>query len=107
MGPCLLRSDTFSLLCFSVQKLDECDILLGPEVTYGPPGLDLLGPVAMSIAHCAEVDMENWNIQLKRRTQDSKWEVRHAHSHTDTHTLSHSHYCLTCDQSMALLKIRF
>ncbi|TWW60863.1 Netrin receptor UNC5D [Takifugu flavidus] len=37
----------------------------------------------MSIAHCAEVDMENWNILLKRRTQDSKWE------------------------SMALLKIRF
>ncbi|CAK6959614.1 netrin receptor UNC5D isoform X1 [Scomber scombrus] len=58
----------------SVQTLEGCEILLGPEVTYGPPGLDLFCPVAMTIAHCAEVDAENWNIQLKRRTQDSKWE---------------------------------
>lgn len=61
---------------FSVQTLDGCEVLLGPEVTYGPPGLNLLRPVAMTIAHCAEVDAENWNVQLKRRTQDSKWEVR-------------------------------
>uniref|UniRef100_G3NP71 Netrin receptor UNC5 n=1 Tax=Gasterosteus aculeatus aculeatus TaxID=481459 RepID=G3NP71_GASAC len=58
----------------SVQTLEGCEILLGPEVTYGPPVLDLSTPVAMSIAHCAEVDAENWNIQLKRKTQDSKWE---------------------------------
>ncbi|XP_067457722.1 netrin receptor UNC5D isoform X3 [Thunnus thynnus] len=58
----------------SVQTLEGCEILLGPEVTYGPPGLDLFCPVAMTIAHCAEMDAENWNIQLKRRTQDSKWE---------------------------------
>ncbi|XP_017290387.1 netrin receptor UNC5D isoform X2 [Kryptolebias marmoratus] len=58
----------------SVQTLESCEILLGPEVTYGPPGLDLFCPVAMTIAHCAEVDAENWNIQLKRKTQDSKWE---------------------------------
>lgn len=66
----------------SVQTLEGCEILLGPEVTYGPPGLDLLCPVAMTIAHCAEVDTENWNIQLKRKTQDSKWEVRAAGAHT-------------------------
>uniref|UniRef100_A0A7N8XTS3 Netrin receptor UNC5 n=1 Tax=Mastacembelus armatus TaxID=205130 RepID=A0A7N8XTS3_9TELE len=60
----------------SVQRLEGCEILLSPEVTYGPPGLDLFCPVAMTIAHCAEVDGENWNIQLKRKTQDSKWEVR-------------------------------
>uniref|UniRef100_A0A7N8XBX0 Netrin receptor UNC5 n=1 Tax=Mastacembelus armatus TaxID=205130 RepID=A0A7N8XBX0_9TELE len=59
---------------FSVQRLEGCEILLSPEVTYGPPGLDLFCPVAMTIAHCAEVDGENWNIQLKRKTQDSKWE---------------------------------
>ncbi|XP_068167775.1 netrin receptor UNC5D-like isoform X2 [Antennarius striatus] len=58
----------------SDQTLEGCEILLGPEVTYGPPGLDLFSPVAMTIAHCAEVDAENWNIQLKRKTQDSKWE---------------------------------
>ena len=66
---------------FSVQTLEGCEILLGPEVTYGPPGLDLFCPVAMTIAHCAEVDAENWNIQLKRKTQDSKWEVRAAEPH--------------------------
>lgn len=65
----------------SVQTLEGCEILLGPEVTYGPPGLDLFCPLAMTIAHCAEVDAENWNIQLKRKTQDSKWEVRAAGPH--------------------------
>uniref|UniRef100_A0A3Q3GZV0 Netrin receptor UNC5 n=1 Tax=Labrus bergylta TaxID=56723 RepID=A0A3Q3GZV0_9LABR len=58
----------------SVQTDEDCEILLGPEVTYGPSDLDLYCPVAITIAHCAEVDGENWNIQLKRQTQDSKWE---------------------------------
>ncbi|XP_045081027.1 netrin receptor UNC5D-like isoform X4 [Coregonus clupeaformis] len=50
------------------------EVLLSPEVTYGPPGLDLSCPVAMTIAHCAEVTADNWNIRLKRQTQDNKWE---------------------------------
>uniref|UniRef100_A0A4W5LHB6 Netrin receptor UNC5 n=1 Tax=Hucho hucho TaxID=62062 RepID=A0A4W5LHB6_9TELE len=50
------------------------EVLLSPEVTYGPPGLDLSCPVAMTIAHCAEVATDNWNIRLKRQTQDNKWE---------------------------------
>lgn len=59
----------------SLQTLEGCEVLLGPEVTYGPPGLDLLSPVALTLAHCAELETaEHWNIQLKRRTQDSKWE---------------------------------
>ncbi|KAM9547744.1 netrin receptor UNC5D isoform 7-T7 [Salvelinus alpinus] len=58
----------------SFQTGEGCEILLGPEVTYGPRGLDLSSPVAMTIAHCAEVDTENWNIQLKRKTQDNSWE---------------------------------
>uniref|UniRef100_A0A6Q2XLT5 Netrin receptor UNC5 n=1 Tax=Esox lucius TaxID=8010 RepID=A0A6Q2XLT5_ESOLU len=58
----------------SLQTEESCDILLGPEVTYGPPGLDLSSPVAMTIAHCAELDAENWNIQLKRKTQENKGE---------------------------------
>ncbi|XP_061622740.1 netrin receptor UNC5D isoform X1 [Phyllopteryx taeniolatus] len=58
----------------SVSTLEGCEILLSPEVMYGPPGLDLSCPVAMTLAHCAEVDSENWNIQLKRRTQGNKWE---------------------------------
>ncbi|XP_031661487.1 netrin receptor UNC5D isoform X5 [Oncorhynchus kisutch] len=58
----------------SFQTEEGCEILLGPEVTYGPRGLDLSSPVAMTIAHCAEVDTENWNIQLKRKTQDNSWE---------------------------------
>lgn len=79
----------YSLCVFSVQTLDSCEILLGPEVTYGPPGLDLFCPVAMTIAHCAEVDAENWNIQLKRRTQDSKWEVRAAGRMSFKHSTAH------------------
>ncbi|XP_061135806.1 netrin receptor UNC5D [Syngnathus typhle] len=58
----------------SVNTLEVCEIPLSPEVMYGPPGLDLSCPVAMTVAHCAEVDSENWNIHLKRRTQGSKWE---------------------------------
>nr|XP_057926169.1 netrin receptor UNC5D isoform X3 [Doryrhamphus excisus] len=58
----------------SVNTLQGYEILLSPEVTYGPPGRDLSCPVVMTMAHCAEVDSENWNIQLKRRTRDSKWE---------------------------------
>uniref|UniRef100_A0A3Q3C115 Netrin receptor UNC5 n=1 Tax=Haplochromis burtoni TaxID=8153 RepID=A0A3Q3C115_HAPBU len=82
----------------SVQTLDSCEILLGPEVTYGPPGLDLFCPVAMTIAHCAEVDAENWNIQLKRRTQDSKWEEVMSVEEEST-----SCYCLMDSTSCHLL----
>uniref|UniRef100_A0A3B4XY06 Netrin receptor UNC5 n=1 Tax=Seriola lalandi dorsalis TaxID=1841481 RepID=A0A3B4XY06_SERLL len=82
----------------SVQTLEGCEILLGPEVTYGPPGLDLFCPVAMTIAHCAEVDAENWNIQLKRRTQDSKWEEVMSVEEEST-----SCYCLMDSSSCHLL----
>ncbi|XP_077456819.1 netrin receptor UNC5D isoform X1 [Stigmatopora argus] len=58
----------------SFNTLEDCEILLSPEVMYGPAVLDLSCPVAMTMAHCAEVDSENWNIQLKRRTQGNKWE---------------------------------
>ncbi|XP_034059746.1 netrin receptor UNC5D-like [Gymnodraco acuticeps] len=58
----------------SVETLEGCEILLGPEVMYGPPGLDLSVPLALTIAHCAEPDPENWSVSLKRKTQDSKWE---------------------------------
>ncbi|TRY54455.1 hypothetical protein DNTS_023720 [Danionella cerebrum] len=58
----------------SAQSEEQCEILLGPEITYGPPGLKLLYPVAMTIAHCAEVSSENWNIKLKRQSKDNKWE---------------------------------
>uniref|UniRef100_A0A8C4ILB5 Netrin receptor UNC5 n=1 Tax=Dicentrarchus labrax TaxID=13489 RepID=A0A8C4ILB5_DICLA len=82
----------------SVQTLEGCEILLGPEVTYGPPGLDLFCPVAMTIAHCAEVDAENWNIQLKRKTQDSKWEEVMSVEEEST-----SCYCLMDSTSCHLL----
>jgi len=52
------------------------EILLSPEVTYGPPGLTLSCPVALTLAHCADVSSEDWNIKLKRQTQDNNWEVR-------------------------------
>ncbi|XP_034026914.1 netrin receptor UNC5D isoform X3 [Thalassophryne amazonica] len=82
----------------SVQTPEGCEILLGPEVTYGPPGLDLFYPVAMTIPHCAEVDSENWNIQLKRKTQDSKWEEVMTVEESST-----SCYCLMDSTSCHLL----
>uniref|UniRef100_A0A672YYC8 Unc-5 netrin receptor Db n=1 Tax=Sphaeramia orbicularis TaxID=375764 RepID=A0A672YYC8_9TELE len=82
----------------SVQTLEGCEILLGPEVTYGPPGLDLFCPVAMTIAHCAEVDAENWNIQLKRKTPESKWEEVMSVDEEST-----SCYCLMDSTSCHLL----
>lgn len=60
-------------VCSTVSK-DEPEIFLSPAVTYGPPGLDLSCPIAMTIAHCAEVAADNWTIRLKRQMQD-KWEV--------------------------------
>ncbi|TDH02271.1 hypothetical protein EPR50_G00171390 [Perca flavescens] len=53
---------------------DGPEIFLSPTVTYGPPGLDLSCPIAMTIAHCAEVVADNWTIRLKRQMQDNKWE---------------------------------
>ncbi|KAF7687646.1 netrin receptor UNC5D isoform X1 [Silurus meridionalis] len=58
----------------SETSLEKCEILLGPEVTYGPPGLSLTSPVAMTIAHCAEVAGENWSVRLKKKTKDNEWE---------------------------------
>lgn len=74
----IFRINRCQCVCYSVQTEEGFEILLGPEVTYGPPSIDLSKPVAMTIAHCAEVDADNWNVQLKRKTQDNKWEVREA-----------------------------
>lgn len=63
-------------MCSAVSE-EESEIFLSPAVTYGPPGLDLSCPIAMTIAHCAEVAADNWSIRLKRQAQDNKWEVRH------------------------------
>ncbi|CAL8387608.1 unnamed protein product [Boreogadus saida] len=56
---------------------DEDEVLLSPEVTYGPPGLDLSCPVALSVAHCADLSGPadaTWAVRLKRRTPENKWE---------------------------------
>uniref|UniRef100_A0A8C2D1W1 Netrin receptor UNC5 n=1 Tax=Cyprinus carpio TaxID=7962 RepID=A0A8C2D1W1_CYPCA len=74
------------------------EILLSPEVTYGPPGLTLSCPVALTVAHCADVSSEDWNIKLKRQTQDNSWE--------DVMTVeeeSTSCYCLLDTQCCHLL----
>uniref|UniRef100_A0A8C6L6F0 Netrin receptor UNC5 n=1 Tax=Nothobranchius furzeri TaxID=105023 RepID=A0A8C6L6F0_NOTFU len=63
-----------SLLDPLAMSEDGSEIFLSPAVTYGPPGLDLSCPTAMTVAHCAEVSAENWTIRLKRQTQDNKWE---------------------------------
>ncbi|KAJ8404517.1 hypothetical protein AAFF_G00337840 [Aldrovandia affinis] len=79
----------------SAQTDEGCEILLSPEVTYGPPGLDLFCPVAMTIAHCAEVNTENWSIRLKRLTQEKKWEevISMEDETTSCYCLMDSHSC--------------
>lgn len=67
---------------------EESEIFLSPAVTYGPPGLDLSCPIAMTVAHCAEVAADNWTIQLKRQAQDNKWEVSHLTLWPNTDTAS-------------------
>uniref|UniRef100_A0A8C1YWQ0 Netrin receptor UNC5 n=1 Tax=Cyprinus carpio TaxID=7962 RepID=A0A8C1YWQ0_CYPCA len=81
----------------SAQSEERCEILLGPEITYGPPGLNLSCPVAMTIAHCADVSTENWNIKLKRQTKD-KWEEIMSVNDEST-----SCYCLMDSHSCHLL----
>ncbi|XP_053575350.1 netrin receptor UNC5D [Bombina bombina] len=70
-------------------QLDGAEILLGPEVTCGPLDMTLSTPVALTIPHCAEISCEHWNIRLKRRSQQGKWEEVMA---TDDETTSF--YCL-------------
>ncbi|KAI7812382.1 putative netrin receptor UNC5D, partial [Triplophysa rosa] len=82
----------------SAQSEERCEVLLGPEITYGPPGLKLSYPVAMTIAHCAEVSTENWNIKLKRHTKDNKWEEMMSVDDEST-----SCYCLMDSHSCHLL----
>nr|XP_014349455.1 PREDICTED: netrin receptor UNC5D [Latimeria chalumnae] len=53
---------------------EGAEILLGPEITCGPPGMTFPVPFTLTVPHCAEIDAENWNIRLKKRTQQGKWE---------------------------------
>ncbi|CAL8406136.1 unnamed protein product [Arctogadus glacialis] len=60
---------------------EEDEVLLSPEVTYGPPGLDLSCPVALTVAHCADLSGPadaTWAVRLRRRTPENKWEVTSA-----------------------------
>ncbi|XP_004855453.1 netrin receptor UNC5D isoform X9 [Heterocephalus glaber] len=50
------------------------EVLLSPEVTCGPPDMVVTTPFALTIPHCADVSAEHWNIHLKKRTQQGKWE---------------------------------
>lgn len=71
----LIKVSLCVCVCSTVSE-DGSEIFLSPTVTYGPPGLDLSFPTAMTIAHCAEAAAENWSIRLKRQNPDNKWEVR-------------------------------
>ncbi|KAI1230052.1 Netrin receptor UNC5D, partial [Lamprotornis superbus] len=74
------ESREFSLLTatlvFAAPSLEPegPEVLLGPEVSCGPPELAVSTPCALSIPHCAHADPQHWSIHLKRRTQQGKWE---------------------------------
>ncbi|XP_022522873.2 unc-5 netrin receptor Da isoform X2 [Astyanax mexicanus] len=76
-----IAEDTSCELHMSINQEDTCvlsedsqEVLLGPEVSYGPPGLDLSCPVAMTIAHCADMSSDDWSMKLRRQTQEDSWE---------------------------------
>ncbi|NXK66188.1 UNC5D protein, partial [Sylvietta virens] len=50
------------------------EVLLGPEVSCGPPELAVSTPCALTIPHCAHADPQHWSIHLKRRSLQGKWE---------------------------------
>lgn len=88
--PCLIEIYCVNMrfhVCLHCSSVCEegPEIFLSPAVTYGPPGLDLSCPIAMTIAHCAEVAADNWSIRLKRQVQDNKWEVSQHWSTIFTH----------------------
>ncbi|XP_060746741.1 unc-5 netrin receptor Da isoform X2 [Tachysurus vachellii] len=53
--------------------LSDDEVLLGPEVSFGPLGVNLSCPVAMTISHCADIS-EDWSVRLKRKTHGDNWE---------------------------------
>ncbi|GAB5570325.1 netrin receptor UNC5D isoform X7 [Prionailurus iriomotensis] len=67
------RFSGFSSKSVSLQS-DGSEVLLSPEVTCGPPDMTVTTPFALTIPHCADVSSEHWNIHLKKRTQQGKWE---------------------------------
>ncbi|XP_072518039.1 unc-5 netrin receptor Da isoform X2 [Salminus brasiliensis] len=76
-----IAEDTSWEMYMSINQEDTCvlseetqEVLLGPEVSYGPPGLDLSCPVAMTIAHCADMSSDDWSVKLRRQTREDGWE---------------------------------
>uniref|UniRef100_A0A8D0AZI1 Netrin receptor UNC5 n=1 Tax=Salvator merianae TaxID=96440 RepID=A0A8D0AZI1_SALMN len=55
-------------------QLEGSEILLGPEVTCGPPEVTVSTPFALTIPHCAEVNPDHWTIHLKKKKEQGKWE---------------------------------
>nr|XP_028563508.1 netrin receptor UNC5D isoform X5 [Podarcis muralis] len=50
------------------------EVLLGPQVTCGPPDVTVSTPFALTIPHCAEANSEHWNVHLKKKKFQGKWE---------------------------------
>ncbi|XP_043392243.1 netrin receptor UNC5D isoform X7 [Chelonia mydas] len=78
------------------------EVLLGPEVTCGPLDVTVTTPFALTIPHCAEVNSEHWNIHLKKRTQQGKWEEVMSMEEETT-----SCYCLLDPYACHILLDRF
>ncbi|XP_073181106.1 netrin receptor UNC5D isoform X7 [Lepidochelys kempii] len=96
--------EMFLTICQGESSLqpEGTEVLLGPEVTCGPLDVTVTTPFALTIPHCAEVNSEHWNIHLKKRTQQGKWEEVMSMEEETT-----SCYCLLDPYACHILLDRF